>query len=152
MVGRAEAGAAGRPGGDWRMGRWGVVVGAVLVVLMVGWFVLSIFVLDVVVADAVNLAVAVAFLGGAAWWARRRREARAIMWFAAFFTITMPFQILRDLATEHRWPAGQIHELLIARRIGGVPALACLAMFGITLIREQRRKAAARAGQEPTAA
>src|SRR5258708_13627986 len=63
---RADVGAADRPGGDRRTGRWPAVAGAVLLVLLVIWFVLSIFVLDVVVADAVNLATAVAWLPPAA--------------------------------------------------------------------------------------
>jgi hypothetical protein len=149
MGGRAEVGAADPPGGDRRIVRWLVLVGVVL--LLVIWFVLSFLVLDVVVADAVIVAAAVAWLAAAAWWARKRRKGDVFMWFAAFLSITTLIQLFHDLASEHRWPAGQMHELLIAGRIGQVPALACLAMFLIVLIRKLRRTTTGRESSDPTA-
>lgn len=107
--------------------------------------------LDVVVADAVNLAAAAALLAGAAWQSRKRKKGQAFMWFPAFLSLTMPFTLLYDLGTKHHWPAGHMHDLLIARRIGALPELACLAMFCITLVRNIRRAATARASRKPTA-
>lgn len=140
---RAEADAPDRPGGNPPVGRWRAVVGAVVLALFVIWFVLSIFVLDAVVADAVSVAAVVTCLAGAAWLARKRGKGHAFMWLAASASIEMPFQLIHDIAAEHRWPEGQIHDILIARRIGAVPVLASLAMFGIALVREQRRAARA---------
>src|SRR5258708_28675300 len=99
---RADVGAADRRGGDGRRGRGPAVAGAVLLVLLVIWFVLSIFVLDVVVADAVNLATAVAWLAAAAWRAGKRKQSPASMWFAPYPSITMPVPLPHDLALAQR--------------------------------------------------
>lgn len=82
---------------------------------------------------------------------RKRIGARAAMWTVAALSIMNLFMFLHDLAAEHRWPAGQLHELLIVRRIGMLPALACLAMAGIALHRNRRRTAAESAAGNPTA-
>jgi hypothetical protein len=148
MGGLAEAGAADPPGGSAR--------GACLLLLLgfgllVTWLVLSIFVLNLVVADAGNLAVMVAVLVVAAWRVRKRGAGHVPMWCAAVASTLLPFQLLQDLGTEHRWPAGQMHELLIAQKIGGLLTLACLAMAGRAFLRHKRRTAAARASGEPAA-
>ena len=96
MDGHSGDGTADRVGAGVRRRRWPAVVLLLFLGLLGTWLVLGLFVLDVVVADAGNLAVVMVWFAVAAWSVRRRQGGHASMWTAAAFSIMTFFLFIHD--------------------------------------------------------
>jgi hypothetical protein len=61
-----------------------------------------------------------------------KRDAR---WFAVGLLLMSSYQLVRDLAVEHRWRAGQLEAVSLCRHWVAVAALGCFLLGALTGIR-----------------